>query len=80
MLDKILEIKDKAINRIKNLGLVRGIEIGSGVAVILGAIAINFLADDDLMATDIVENYDADIIEVDEVVVEDSTDSEDETE
>lgn len=80
MLDKILEIKDKAIDRIKNVGLVRGIEIGSGIAVILGAIAINFLADDDLMATDIVENYDPDIIEVDDIVVEDSTDSNDETE
>lgn len=80
MLDKILEIKDKVADRIKNVGLVRGIEIGSGVAVILGAIAINFLADDDLMATDIVENYDPDIIEADGVVVEDAIDSEDETE
>jgi len=80
MLDRVLEIKDKAVDRIKNVGLVRGIEIGSGIAVILGAIAINFLADDDLIATDIIENYDPDIIEVDSVVVEDSTDSDDETE
>lgn len=80
MLDKILEFKDKAIDRIKNIGLVRGIEIGSGIAVILGAIAINFLSDDDLMATDIVENYDPDIIEVDDVVVEDSINSDNETE
>ena len=80
MLDRILEIKDKVVDRIKNVGLVRGIEIGSGIAVILGAIAINFLADDDLMATDIVENYDPDIIETDCVVVEDSIDSDDETE
>ena len=80
MLDKILDIKDKAVDRVKNIGLVRGLEIGSGVAVILGAIAINFLADDDLMATDIVENYDPDVIEAEGVVVEDSIDSEDETE
>lgn len=79
MLNKILEIKDKVADRIKNVGLVRGIEIGSGIAVILGAIAINFL-DDDLMATDIVENYDSDIIEANGVVVEDALDSEDETE
>ena len=80
MLDRILEIKDKAVDRAKNIGLVRGLEIGSGVAVILGAIAINFLADDDIMATDIVENYDPDVIEAEGVVVEDSIDSEDETE
>ena len=80
MLDKILEIKDKAVDRAKNIGLVRGIEIGSGIAVILGAVAINFLADDDLMATDIVENYDPDVIEAEGVVVEDAIDSEDETE
>lgn len=80
MLDKILEIKDKTVDRIKTVGLVRGIEIGSGIAVILGAIAINFLADDDLMATDIIENYDPDVIEADSIVVENSIDSEDETE
>lgn len=80
MLDRILEIKDKVVDRIKNIGLVRGIEIGSGVAVILGAIAINFLADDDLMATDIIENYDTDIIETDGIVVEDLIESDDETE
>lgn len=80
MLDRILEIKDKAIDRVKNIGLVRGLEIGSGIAVILGAIAINFLADDYLMATDIVENYDPDVIEAEGVVVEDSIDSDDETE
>ena len=79
MLDKLLEIKDKVTDRIKNVGLVRGIEIGSGIAVILGAIAINFL-DDDLIATDIVENYDPDIIEADGVVIEDAIESEDETE
>lgn len=80
MFDKILEIKDKAVDRAKNIGLVRAIEIGSGIAVILGAFAINFLADDDLMATDIIENYDPDIIEADGVVIEDSTGSDDETE
>ena len=80
MFDKILDIKDKAVDRVKNIGLVRGLEIGSGIAVVLGAIAINFLADDDLMATDIVENYDPDVIEAEGVVVEDSIDSDDETE
>lgn len=80
MLDKILEIKDKAVDRVKNIGLVRGLEIGSGIAVFLGAIAINFLTDDDLMAANIIEDYDPDIIEADGVVVEDPLDSEDETE
>lgn len=80
MLDRILEIKDKAVDRVKNIGLVRGLEIGSGIAVILGAITINFLADDDLVATDIVDNYDPDVIEAEGVVVEDPIDSEDDTE
>lgn len=80
MFDRLMEIKDKVIDRVKNIGLVRGIEISSGIAVILGAIAINFLADDELVATDIIENYDPDVIEADGTMVEDENDSEDKTE
>lgn len=73
MLDRILEIRDRVIDRIKNVGLVQGLEIGSGVAVILGAVLINFLSSDDLIASDIVEHYD-NVIEVEDAVIENATD------
>ena len=74
MFDRILDIRDRVIDRVKNVGLVRGLEIGSGVAVIIGAVLINFLSGDDLIASDIVEHYD-DVIEVEDAIVEDDNDS-----
>lgn len=77
MFDKLVDIKDMAVDRLKNLGLVRVIELGSGVAILMGAVLINFLTGDELMATDIVNNYE-DVIEVEDAVVEDATDDDSE--
>lgn len=76
MLERIAEIKDKVINNVKNLGIVRIVEIGSSVAVLFGAILLRLSSDNELMATDILENYDSEPIETDSIVVDDETDSE----
>ena len=76
MQDKVLAIKDEVINRVKNVGLVRGIEIASGIAVALGAILINFLSEDELIATDIIENYEPNDAEIDDGVEEAPTEDE----
>ncbi len=54
MLDRRLNIKDKLLN--KNIDTTRKLEIGSGIAVILGAVFINFLSDD-ISSTDYTEDY-----------------------
>ena len=79
MIEKLADIKDKAVDRIKNIGLIRGLEIGSGIAFLLGAVFVNFLADDELAATDILENYES-TINVDDVTVEDVVDDTDDDE
>lgn len=76
MLERIAEIKDKVVNNVKTLGIVRIMEIGSGVAVLFGAILIRLSSDNELMATDILENYDSEPIETDSIVVDNETDSE----
>lgn len=76
MQDKLLAIKDEVIDRVKNVSLVRGIEIASGIAVALGAILINFLSEDELVATDIIESYEPNDVEIDYEVEEASTDTE----
>lgn len=73
MFDKVLEIKDTVINKAKNVSLVQGLEIFSGVAVLLGGICINFLSSDDLLADDILEKYDSPI-EIEDAVIEDNHD------
>lgn len=72
MFDKLIGIKDETINRIKNVGLVRGIEIASGAAVLFGAILVNLLSGED-----ITENYEPEIIDVNDAVVEDTVDEPD---
>lgn len=76
MQDELLAIKDEVIDRVKNVSLVRGIEIASGIAVALGAILINFLSEDELVATDIIESYEPNDVEIDYEVEEASTDTE----
>ena len=78
MFDKILEIKDEVISRVKKIGLVKGLEIGSGVAAILGLILIAGFSGDDILASDIVEEYE-NTIDIKDAVIEDvETDKTDE--
>ena len=73
MFDKVLEIKDAVVNKAKNVGLVQGLEIFSGVTLLLGGICINFLSSDELLADDILEKYDSPI-EIEDAVIEDKHD------
>ena len=79
MFDKILEIRDTTVHRIKNIGLIKGLEIGSGLAVLAGAIILNFLVEDDLAANDILDDYN-DMINAEGVVVEDVVDTDNDSE
>lgn len=36
MLDKIIELKNKVVNKVKSLDIVPAIEIGSGIAILTG--------------------------------------------
>lgn len=71
MFDKLLDIKDRAVKKIQNIGLVRTLEIGSGVAALIGLIFVAASSGDNTLASEIVENYD-DSIEIEDAVIEDS--------
>lgn len=75
MLDRILEFKDKTIDRIKSLEFIQKIEIGSGLLGIIGLGLLALSIDDELVANDIIEKYESDIIETDAEVID--TDSDD---
>lgn len=75
-MDKLLKVKNDISDRIKNIGLIRGLQIGSGIAVLAGAVLINLLAGDDLVATDILDSYGDDAIKANEDLSEIEKDDE----
>ena len=71
MFDKILEIKDEVVSRVKKIGLVKGLEIASGIAAIAGLVLIAGFSGDDILASDVIEEYES-TIDVDDAVIEDA--------
>lgn len=55
MFDKLIELKNNAINRIANLDIVQGMGIVSGISMIFGVLLINLFSDDELNT---IETYD----------------------
>ena len=60
MFDNFINMKNKLIDRVKNVSLIRALQIGSGAAVIIGTILINLVADNDIIASDVLDKYEND--------------------
>lgn len=71
MFDKLNEFKNNAVDRIMNLGLIRGLQIASGCIFFMGIMLANLIGDQDLRATDIL-NDDSDELDVEDFVIEDT--------
>lgn len=58
MFTKIKEIKDTVVTSLKNVTITRWLELGAGVALVIGGILIKAVSDEDISEMKIVENYD----------------------